>query len=107
MDKNRKYMIVTKRHEGIIKEALLFWGHLTSDKEKRSFGGYTVDVNKSERYTKEELEKFRNDRHDNKQTMPFYSETDDPEYYIKYYDLLATIEDLQKLGYKLFNIMVD
>lgn len=107
MDKNRKYMIATKRHEGLIRDALLFWGHLTEDNEERSFGGYTVDVNKSERYTKEELERFRNDRYDNKQTMPFYSETDDPKYYIEHYDLLATMENLQTLGYRLFNIMVE
>lgn len=71
MDKNRKYMIATARHKGIVDNALLFWGHRTSDNERRSFGGYTVDVNKSERYTKEELEKFRNDRHDNKKNYAF------------------------------------
>ena len=106
MNKNKKYMIVTKRHEGIVNNALLFWGHLTDDNEKRSFGGYTVDINKCEKYTREELEQFRKGRNDDKNSMPFYDETDKPNYYIKHSDLLVTMEDLQKLGYRKFTVMV-
>lgn len=34
---------------------LLFWGEQTEDQEKRSFGGYTQDVDTCEKYSKEDL----------------------------------------------------
>ncbi len=37
----------------------MFWGHLTKDDEKRSFGGYTDDINACERYTFEEARSER------------------------------------------------
>ena len=96
MDKNRKYMIATKRHEGLIRDALLFWGHLTEDNEERSFGGYTVDINKCEKYTREELKEYRK-RKFCEETMLFLDETVKPFWQLKNYDLLVTIEDLVNL----------
>lgn len=32
----------------------LFWGRLPDDNEKRSYSGYTMDLNECERYTREE-----------------------------------------------------
>lgn len=105
MDKNRKYMIATKRHEGLIREALLFWGHLTKDTEERSFGGYTVDVNNCEKYTKEELEEYRK-RKFSEETMLFLDETELPLLQLLNYDLFVTMEDLERLGYIKFTVMV-
>lgn len=34
---------------------LLFWGKRTEDQEKRSYGGYTQDLDACEKYTKNEL----------------------------------------------------
>lgn len=51
MKMNREYVIVSNKHKGIFSGCLLFWGHLTNDTESRSYGGYTSDFNKCERYT--------------------------------------------------------
>lgn len=107
MDKNRKYMIATKRHEGLIREALLFWGYLTEDNEERSFGGYTVDINKCEKYTREELEQYRKTECYDEKDMLFLDETEKPWWQLKNYDLLVTMEDLEKIGYRKFTVMVE
>lgn len=51
----RDYVIVCNEHRAMFSGCLLFWGHKTKDEESRSFGGYTSDIDKCERYTKEEL----------------------------------------------------
>ena len=102
MNKDRKYMIVTKRHEGAVDNALLFWGHLTGDNDKRSFGTYTVDIEKCEKYTKEELKQYRKG---DKASMPFFNETDSHEYFIRCRDLLVTMDELEELGYRKFTVM--
>jgi len=33
----------------------MFWGTQTEDDEERSFGGYTIDVDDCEKYTKQEI----------------------------------------------------
>lgn len=55
MNINREYIIVCNEHKAMFPGCLLFWGHRTQDEETRSFGGYTSDINKCERYTAEEL----------------------------------------------------
>lgn len=57
MELKRDYVIVCTRHKGVIRDALLFWGTKTADDEKRSFSGYTVDIEKCERYTYDEVVK--------------------------------------------------
>ena len=52
---SRDYVIVCNKHRGMFPGCLLFWGHYTDDNDKRSFGGYTSDINKCERYTAEDL----------------------------------------------------
>lgn len=52
----REYIIVCNEHRAIFQGCLLFWGHRTRDKESRSFGGYTSDIDKCEIYTLEEIE---------------------------------------------------
>lgn len=53
---DREYIIVCNEHKGTFAGALLFWGHKTEDSEKRSFGGYTSDIDKCEMYTLKEIE---------------------------------------------------
>ena len=50
---NREYVIVSLEHSG--QSDLAFWGSLTDDKEKRSFSGYTFDLDSCERYTQDEI----------------------------------------------------
>ena len=53
----REYVVVCMRHKGIIQDALLFWGRRTKDEDERSSSGYTVDIEKCERFTLEEVQK--------------------------------------------------
>lgn len=53
---DREYIIVCNKHKSNFRGALLFWGHKTEDNEKRSFGGYTSDINGCEMYTLKEIE---------------------------------------------------
>lgn len=52
---DRKYVIVCNEHAGMWAGCALFWGQLTRDEEKRSFGGYTVGIDRCERYTMDEI----------------------------------------------------
>lgn len=55
---DREYVVVCNEHSGYYPGALLFWGEYTQDDaEKRSFGGYTSDLDKCEKYTLEEIQK--------------------------------------------------
>ena len=58
ISRDRKYVIVCNKSSGMWAGCMLFWGQLTRDDEKRSFGGYTTDVDKCERYTMEEIAGF-------------------------------------------------
>lgn len=58
IDPERKYVIVSNKHSGGWGGCMLFWGQLTEDNEKRSFGGYTQGVDRCERYTLEETRGF-------------------------------------------------
>lgn len=53
---DREYIIVCNEHNGIFAGCLLFWGHKTEDNERRSFGGYTSDIDNCEMYTLKEIE---------------------------------------------------
>lgn len=55
MNDKREYVIVCNEHKGLFRGCLLFWGERTVDDEKRSFGGYTSNLNNCERYTLEEI----------------------------------------------------
>jgi hypothetical protein len=49
----REYVLVSVKWT---RSFLMFWGSETKDDEKRSFGGYTMDIKGCEKYTKSELE---------------------------------------------------
>lgn len=97
----REYVIVCNEHKAILPEALLFWGKLSEDDQERSFGGYTCDISKCERYTKQELEKWRGDL---KEEYPFLDEIDRRTFY-KHEEVFVTIEQLISLGFRQYTIM--
>ena len=101
----RKYVIVCNEHIAIVKDALLFWGSLTDDsREKRSFGGYTCQIDKCERYTREELEEFRGEL---KAEYPFYDELKNERDFFKKGEVLISIDDLkEKLYFREFKVLV-
>lgn len=110
IDPKREYVIVCNRHNSFIKNALLFWGELTDDTDKRSFGGYTCDINKCERYTREEI---RSHSSGNPNWMPFFEDLpqrrkSDSKFsqLRKCDDVAISIEKLKELGFKEYTIMV-
>lgn len=90
---DREYVIVCNEHSGMWAGCLLFWGHMTDDNEKRSYGGYTTGVDKAERYTEKELN--QNGWH-----FPIYHEGMDLQAFLKERDIAIRPGDLAKLGYK-------
>lgn len=104
MNPERKYVIVSNGHDSWPKGALLFWGRLTEDEKERSFGGYTTRWDKCEKYTREELEKWRGNMVLN---YPFFDElgiSNAWEFYM-HSEVLCTMEDLESLGYSLWNVV--
>lgn len=69
---DREYIIVCNEHKGIFTGALLFWGHKTEDNERRSFGGYTSDIDKCEMYTLKEIKEKELSLPVYKEGMSFY-----------------------------------
>lgn len=73
--------------------SLMFWGSLTEDDKKRSFGGYTDDINACEKYTYEEVAS---------RAWDFHKYNDERLNELKQIDSDGTwivhIEDLSKLG---------
>jgi len=68
------------------KDYLIFWGTETADNApKRSYSGYTMDLDGCEKYTKEELEKERHLFWDGK--TPAYKLIQDESYAVKITDL--------------------
>ena len=87
---NRDYVIVSTTY-GLGGSCLMFWGeHTQDDAERRSFGGYTRNLDGCEKYTKEELD---NDGYN----FPYY---EDGMYWNKYDNYYIKISDLEKLGRK-------
>lgn len=105
VNSERKYVIVCNEHIGTVKDALLFWGSLTDDsREKRSFGGYTCQIDKCERYTRKELEEFRGDL---KAEYPFFDELKNERDFFKKDEIFISIDDLkEKLHYREFKVLV-
>lgn len=105
VNSERKYVIVCNEYPAIFKDALLFWGHLTDDSsEKRSFRGYTCQIDKCERYTRKELEEFRGDL---KHKYPFFDELKKESDFFRKSEVLISVDDLKgKLLCLEFKILV-
>lgn len=103
IDANRKYVIVSNEHTGWPRGALLFWGRLTDDCEKRSFGGYTTRWDKCERYTREELEEYRKG---SEQHYPFFDELNlNARPFLACSEVLCTLEELESIGYSVWTVI--
>lgn len=89
----RKYVIVCNEHSAMWNGALLFWGNRTEDGDKRSFGGYTSDINKCELYSEKDLEE--NGYHFSK-----YHKGMTREEFRKHRDIAIEPDYLLELGYK-------
>lgn len=87
---DRKYVIVCNEHSAIFNGALLFWGHKTNDSENRSFGGYTSDYMKCERYSLKEIE----EQHYH---FPVYQAGMSFGDFKKEDDIIISIEDLKNI----------
>lgn len=92
-DGKRKYVIVCNEHSGMWAGALLFWGHRTQDRELRSFGGYTSDIDGCELYSDREIK-------EKGYHFPRYHEGMTWEEFRGYDDIVIEPERLADLGYK-------
>ncbi|MCR1941262.1 hypothetical protein [[Clostridium] symbiosum] len=89
----RDYVIVCNEHSGYYPGVLLFWGELTEDNaEKRSYGGYTSDLDKCEKYTLEEVKRSR-------YHFPVYDGRMTRESFKRNRDVAIKISQLSELGY--------
>lgn len=94
----RKYVIVCNEHSGMWRGTLLFWGERTEDNEKRSFGGYTSDVDKCEMYSEKDLE-------EKGCTFPKYHKGMTLKEFLGYSEILIEPDQLQELGYRSMKVL--
>lgn len=87
----RKYVIVCNEHSGMWAGCVLFWGQLTADGEKRSFGGYTTGIDRCERYTLDEIIAFSTNFAVYRPGMTY-------EQFRQHRDIIIEHENLEKLG---------
>ena len=103
VSEDRQYVIVCREHKALLPEALLFWGSLTDDDMERSYGGYTMDINKCERYTRDELEKWRGNL---KEEYPFFDELKAKSAFYRQGEILIRIWELEHtLGYRKYTVL--
>lgn len=96
----RDYVIVCNEHRGYIPGVLLFWGGFTEDgAEKRSFGGYTSDLDRCERYTLEEV------KHSGYH-FPVYDERMTRASFKRHRDVAIKISQLSELGYAIKKVAI-
>ncbi len=98
---NRDYVIVCNEHPSLLPGSLLFWGEHTEDSVDRSYSGYTCQIDKCEKYTREELERWRGGL---KKEYPFFDEIK-PGTFRRHNEVLATIEQLELIGYREFHVL--
>ena len=103
VSEDRQYVIVCRRHKALLSPALLFWGSLTDDDAKRSYGGYTMYINKCERYTRDELEKWRGNL---KEEYLFFDELKAKSDFYRQDEILIRIWELEHiLGYRKYTVL--
>lgn len=89
----RDYVIVCNEHNGYYPGTLLFWGNITEDNaERRSFGGYTSDLDKCERYTLEDIKRSN-------YNFPIYDRRMTLKSFKGHRDVAIKISQLTELGY--------
>ena len=103
VSEDRQYVIVCREHKALLPEALLFWGSLTDDNAERSYSGYTMDINKCERYTRNELEKWRGNL---KEEYPFFDELKAKSAFYRQDEILIRICDLEHtMGFQRYTVL--
>lgn len=102
---DRKYVIVSNEHPAWPKGALLFWGRHTEDDQQRSFGGYTTRFDQCEKYTRAEIEQWRGSH---RAEYPFFDEISPtcPHDFMKHNEVVCTLEELNSLGWSLWNVVM-
>ncbi len=98
IDPSRRYVIVCNEHNGMWAGCVLFWGHLTDDGEKRSFGGYTSDIDGAERYSPQDLESG------NWHFQVYNKDTMSQQDFLKVRDIAILPEELEGLGYRTMKV---
>ena len=91
ISRDRKYVIVCNKHSGMWTGCILFWGQLTADGEKRSFGGYTTGIDRCERYTMDDIIAFST-------KFAVYRPGMTYEEFRQRRDIIIEPENLEKLG---------
>lgn len=94
----RKYVIICNRHKSIY-NGLLFWGTRTKDDAKRSFGGYTSDINGCELYTLEEI-------NNSGYKFNIYGKDCNHDNYKMFDDVVIEVKRIKSLGYRSITIYV-
>ena len=99
---HRDYVIVSFEHSN---DMLTFWGERTDNNQPRSYGGYTVDLNTCERYTRKELEEYRKGM---ETQFPFYDELGNVPRNMLYSheEVLMTIKQVYSLGFHEKRVMM-
>lgn len=96
----REYVIVCNEHGGYLPGFLLFWGEFTEDDaEKRSYSGYTSDLDKCEKYTLNEVKR-------NGYNFPVYDVRMTRESFERNRDVAIKISQLSELGYVIKRFVV-
>lgn len=89
----REYVIACNEHNEFCIGAMLFWGEHTPDNaERRSFGGYTSDLDRCERYTLEEIQRSGHN-------FPVYDGHMTNRCFHQHRDVAIKINQLEELGY--------
>lgn len=99
---NREYVIVCNEHKSPYPGTLMFWGRRSQDWQPRSFGGYTWDIEKCERYTRAEIEKWMAGAPAG--AYSFYT-GQGRKWFSERPDVIITIAQLEGLGYKKATVM--
>ena len=107
VSEDRQYVIVCREHKALLPEALLFWGSLTDDNAERSYSGYTMDINKCERYTRDALERWRLYWRGNlKEEYPFFDELKAKSDFYRQDEILIRIWELEHiLGCRKYTVL--
>ena len=98
---NRNYVIMAVERKGNVPGAPVFWGKRTDDDQRRNHRGYTCQIRKCERFTREELEDWREGCEED---FPFFDEIDSKKW-SQHDNVLLTFDQLEALGFQEYVVM--
>lgn len=97
----RNYVIMAVERKGVVPGAAMFWGKHTADTQRRNPKGYTCQIRKCERFTREELEDWREGCEED---FPFFDEVGSNKLF-QHDNVLITLDQLEELGFKEYVVM--